>query len=256
MAAARAPRPVAWLQPGDPFPPLEQAWSGEDPAPGLLAAGGALDVPTLLAAYHQGVFPWFGDDQPPLWWSTDPRMVLTTSEFKLHTSLKKQLRSLLKMNRLEIRVDADFRATIHACARSLRSGQKGTWIVESMQEAYCALHQVGHAHCIEAWVDGNRCGGLYVVNIGRMVFGESMFSFHSNGSKMALCALVAMCRIQQMPIIDCQQQTSHLASLGARPWPRHEFTKRLIELTKQAQANWDFDPLYWDALFCSPTPRA
>jgi leucyl/phenylalanyl-tRNA---protein transferase len=247
-----SPRPLAWLKPGDPFPPITQAWEAHDPAPGLLAAGGCLDVPTLLAAYSHGIFPWFSDGEPPLWWSTDPRMVLSVDEFKLHRSLKRELRTLVTDGRLELRFDRDFGATIRACATAHRPGQNGTWIVEEMQQAYLGLHLQGHAHGIEAWVDGARCGGLYVVSMGRMVFGESMFSLSSNGSKLALCGLVAFCRHHGMPIIDCQQQTPHLASLGARPWERRVFAQRLTGLTSQSPVNWEFDPLYWKSLFTAP----
>lgn len=252
MTRSTPPRPLAWLQPGEPFPPVTDAWTDDDPAPGLLAAGGVLDVPTLLKAYRQGIFPWFSDGQPPLWWSTAPRMVLSVSEFKLHLSLKKQLRALLKAGRLEIRIDHDFRATVQACATTPRIDQEGTWIVEDMQRAYGKLHDAGHAHSIEAWVDSRRCGGLYAVSIGHMVFGESMFSHASNGSKLALCALVALCRAHHMPIIDCQQQTPHLARLGARPWPRQAFTEALQGLTQQSPAPWVFDPLYWNSIFSTP----
>lgn len=255
MSPPTPSRPLAWLQPGDPFPPVANAWTDADPAPGLLAAGGALDVPTLLLAYRQGIFPWFSDGQPPLWWSTAPRMVLNVNEFKLHLSLKKMLRTLLKTGRLEIRIDHDFRSTVQACATVARTDQEGTWIVDDMQRAYGQLHDAGHAHSIEAWVDGHRCGGLYAVSLGRMVFGESMFSHASNGSKLALCALVALCKVQHMPLIDCQQQTPHLASLGARPWPRHAFTEALEGLTQHPSPHWGFDPLYWNSIL-SPPPDA
>jgi leucyl/phenylalanyl-tRNA--protein transferase len=234
---------------------VANAWTDADPAPGLLAAGGVLDVPTLLRAYQQGIFPWFSDGQPPLWWSTAPRMVLSVNEFKLHLSLKKMLRTLLKTGRLEIRIDHDFRSTVQACATVARTDQEGTWIVEDMQRAYGQLHDAGHAHSIEAWVDGHRCGGLYAVSLGRMVFGESMFSHASNGSKLALCGLVAFCRNHGMPFIDCQQQTPHLASLGARPWTREVFAQRLAALTPQTAVAWEFDPLYWNSLFTG-TPNS
>ena len=249
-------RPLAWLQPGDDFPLVTEAWTDNDPAPGLLAAGGALDVDSLLGAYSRGIFPWFSDGQPPLWWSTDPRMVLRTSEFRLHSSLKKELRALLRNHRLDIRIDHDFRSTIAACANTPRLGQDGTWIVDEMQEAYVRLHEAGYAHSVEAWIDGVRCGGLYAVNIGRMVFGESMFSLRSNASKMALCALVAFCLAHDMPIIDCQQQTQHLASLGASPWARDAFTRQVDGLTRQPPVPWRFDPIYWNALFNRPPASA
>lgn len=253
---SHAPRSIAWLQPGDPFPPIHQAWTHNDPAAGLLAAGGVLNAATLLDAYRQGIFPWFSDDQPILWWSTDPRMVLRTDRFKLHPSTRKLLKALLKAQSLDIRIDVDFQATLQACASVARPHQRGTWIVEGIQQAYGQLHQTGHAHSIEAWVDGECWGGLYLVNIGRMVYGESMFSHVSNGSKLALCALVALCKAQQMPLIDCQQETPHLASLGARAQPRADFIAELGPLTQQSAPNWKFDPLYWISLFSSPPASA
>lgn len=242
-------RPLVWLQPGDSFPPVNEAQGVNEPAPGLLAAGGSLDVGTLLSAYSLGIFPWFSDGQPPLWWSTDPRMVLRIKDFKLHPSLKKELRSLLRANQLDIRFNNDFRSTISACATSPRQGQDGTWIVQEMQEAYLRLHNAGHAHSVEVWENGTMCGGLYVVCVGRMIYGESMFSRKTNASKLALCALVAFCLAHDIPMIDCQQQTRHLASLGAAPWPRDVFTQHLQRLTQQAPAPWGFDPIYWTQLF-------
>lgn len=241
-------RSLPWLQPGEDFPPTEHAWTDTDPAPGLLAAGGVLDIKTLVSAYRQGIFPWFSEGQPALWWSPDPRMVLPVADFKLHPSLKKQLKTLLKHGRLSIHVDIDFARTIKACAKTPRKGQKGTWIVEDMQRAYLALHHAGHAHSVEAWVDGECWGGLYLTSIGRMVFGESMFSHHSNGSKLALCGLVALCRAQRLPQIDCQQQTEHLSSLGATPWPRDRFVQDLSGLIDGPAPRWEFSPLYWHEL--------
>jgi len=246
---------LPWLQTGQNFPPVAQAWTQHDGAAGLLAAGADLGIATLQNAYSQGIFPWFSEGQPPLWWSTAPRMVLRTHEFKLHPSLKKLLRSLLKTRRLEIRVDQDFRSTMQACATTARSGQQGTWIVKDMQHAYGLLHDAGHAHSVEAWVDGQRWGGLYAVSIGDMVFGESMFSHASNGSKLALCALIALCKTRHMPLIDCQQQTRHLASLGAKPWPRDAFIDALNALTPRPTGPWKFDPLYWDSIL-DPLPYA
>jgi leucyl/phenylalanyl-tRNA---protein transferase len=241
----KRPRPLPWLKPGDAFPPVEQAWGAGDPAPGLLAAGGALDVSTLLRAYGQGIFPWYSDDQPILWWSTNPRMVLRVVDFRLQPSLRKEIRAGLRSGRLEIRFDHDFEAVIHACSGSPRKGQHGTWILPEMIEAYCALHRAGHAHSVEAWWDGELAGGLYCVAIGRMVFGESMFSRRSNGSKMALAALVAACSAWGVEAIDCQQNTAHLASLGARELPRSEFLQIVQRNTRSSAPGWRFEPLYW-----------
>ena len=241
------PRPVPWLEPGQPFPPVDRAWGAGDPAPGLLAAGGALDVATLLAAYRRGIFPWFSDGQPILWWSTDPRMVLRVADFKLQPSLRKEIRTGLRSGRLEIHFDHDFEAVIRACSSSPRPGQDGTWILPEMVAAYCALHRAGHAHSVETWWDGERVGGLYCVAIGRMVFGESMFSRRSNGSKIALAALVAACESWGVEAIDCQQNTTHLASLGARELPRSDFLQIVQRHAAQPAPEWKLDPLYWSA---------
>ena len=164
--------PVPWLNAGEAFPPLQSAWGERDPAPGLLAAGGALDVQTLVQAYGQGIFPWFSPGQPILWWSPDPRMVLQTAHFKLHRSLKKTLRRFVVEPGCSLRLDTAFERVIQACADTPREGQPGTWIVPEMIAAYCELHRAGHAHSVETWVNGELAGGLYCVNLGGMVFGE------------------------------------------------------------------------------------
>lgn len=242
-------RPLPWLEPGEPFPPVEQAWGAQDPAPGLLAAGGVLDVPTLAAAYSRGIFPWYSSGQPILWWSTDPRMVLEPTQFRLHRSLRKTLQKLRQEERLDIRFDQDFERVIHACAQTPRLGQSGTWILPAMVQAYVRLHRAGIAHSVETWIDGELCGGLYLVNLGAMVFGESMFSRRSDASKIALAALVAFCRAQGIPLIDCQQDTAHLASLGARLMPRENFVQHLRLAVLQTTPRWDFSPVYWRELF-------
>ena len=251
----KRPRSLPWLEPGQPFPPVEQAWGAGDPAPGLLAAGGALDVATLIQAYAQGIFPWFSDGQPILWWSTDPRMVLRVADFKLQPSLRKEIRSGLRSGRLEIRFDHDFEAVIRACSGSPRPGQDGTWILPEMVAAYCALHRAGHAHSVETWWDGELAGGLYCINLGRMVFGESMFSRRSNASKIALAALVAACECWDIEAIDCQQNTAHLASLGAREMPRCEFLQIVQRHAAQPAPMWKLDPLYWSAWLNHPSSQ-
>lgn len=243
----RAPA-LPWLEPGQAFPPVASAWGADDPAPGLLAAGAALDVPTLLAAYGQGIFPWYSEGQPPLWWSPDPRMVLQVADFKLHDSLRKALRSGLRSQRIEVRFDHDFATVIRHCAATPRNGQHGTWILPEMVTAYEALHRAGHAHSVETWWDGELAGGLYCVNLGGMVFGESMFSHRSNASKVALAALVAFCRSQELAAIDCQQNTAHLASLGAREMDRSRFVHQVQQATTQATPVWRFLSVYWDHL--------
>jgi len=236
---------LPWLAPGQAFPPVEAAWGEGDPAPGLLAAGGALDVATLVAAYSKGIFPWYSAGQPILWWSTHPRMVLQVEQFRLHRSLRKSIRALLKANRLEIRMDHDVTRVIQACAHAPRDGQQGTWILPAMAQAYARLASAGAAHSVETWIDGKLAGGLYAVNLGRMVFGESMFSHQSDASKIALAALVAFSRAHDMPWIDCQQETSHLASLGAQAVPRDVFCRHLNMALERPAPHWKFESLYW-----------
>lgn len=244
----KLPRPVPWLATGDNFPPLDDAWGSHDPAPGLLAAGAALDVTTLIQAYSQGIFPWYSLGQPPLWWSPDPRMVLQTRYFKLHRSLRKTLAHFRKQPCCEIRFDSSFERVISACASKPRSGQPGTWIVPDMVQAYTDLHRAGHAHSVEAWVDGELAGGLYCVNLGLMVFGESMFAYQTDASKIALAALVAFCRAHHIAMIDCQQNTRHLASLGAGEISRAEFVSYLARNVGKTAPLWQFKPVYWNQL--------
>lgn len=239
---------LPWLNPGDPFPDPALAWDDSQPAPGLLAAGAALDVDTLRRAYARGIFPWFSEGQPILWWSTDPRMVLFPGEFKLHRSLRKTLSHWLAAGRLEVRIDSAFDLVIRACAGSPRIGQSGTWIVPAMVDAYRGLHRAGHAHSVEAWLDGELAGGLYCVALGRAVFGESMFTRVPDASKAALAALVALARHEHVRLIDCQQNTRHLASLGAREIPRADFVQQVAaEVTRDA-VEWRFEPVYWKAI--------
>lgn len=252
------PRPrgpaLPWLEPGQAFPPVALAWGANDPAPGLLAAGGTLDVPTLLDAYAEGVFPWFSEGQPILWWSPNPRMVLQVADFRLHDSLRKTLRSGLRDQRIEVRFDHDFAAVIRHCAATPRHGQQGTWILPEMVTAYEALHHAGHAHSVETWWDGQLAGGLYCVNLGGMVFGESMFSHRSNASKIALAGLVAFCRSHGLAAIDCQQNTAHLASLGAREMDRARFVGLVQRATTRPAPTWQFLSVYWNHLFHAHGP--
>ncbi|MEZ5663175.1 MAG: leucyl/phenylalanyl-tRNA--protein transferase [Burkholderiaceae bacterium] len=254
MASSRATHALPWLEPGDPFPPVSSAWGEHDPAPGLLAAGGVLDVSTLISAYAKGIFPWFSAGQPVLWWSTDPRMVLLPCAFRLHRSLRKTLRHLLAEGRLEIRFDHDFERVIRACADTPRQGQDGTWILPAMVQAYLRLHRAGAAHSVEAWIDGELAGGLYCINLGAMVFGESMFARQPDASKLALAALVAFCRAHAIGLIDCQQETRHLASLGASPISRRAFTRHVEQAIRQPAPEWQFKPVYWDLLLHQPRP--
>lgn len=245
---------LPWLAPGEPLPPVAQAWGPGDPAPGLLAAGGSLDVDSLRAAYAAGAYPWFSEGQPILWWSPDPRMVLQTSAFRLHRSLRKTLQRFAATPGCEVRFDSAFGDVVRACASSPREGQSGTWIVPQMVQAYERLHAAGTAHSVETWVDGRLVGGLYCVGLGQAVFGESMFARATDASKIALAALVAWCRQYGVQRIDCQQNTRHLASLGAAEIARSDFVSQLQQAVREPGPPWHFDPVYWTALF-TPASR-
>lgn len=227
---------------------MEQAWGEDSEAPGLLAAGGRLDTPTLRKAYAHGIFPWFSEGQPILWWSPDPRMVLEVSDFKLHRSLRKTLQKFRLSAECEIRIDTAFDTVIQTCSTSPREGQSGTWIVPEMVQAYRALHVAGFAHSVETWMDGRLMGGLYCVALGKAVFGESMFTRTTDASKIALAALVCFCRHHGIGLIDCQQNTRHLASLGAHEIPRADFLTRVQRAREETPPHWHFDPLYWREL--------
>lgn len=237
--------PLPWLQAQDAFPPPSSAWDAQAPAPGLLAAGGSLDVKSLCAAYAQGTFPWFNDDQPTLWWCPDPRMVLPTQQFRLHRSLRKTLQKFAQNPACEIRVDTAFTQVINACASTQRQGQPGTWIGADMIAAYIQLHQAGFAHSVETWINGQLVGGLYCVALGQAVFGESMFAHRTDASKIALAALVTLCKNQGVQLIDCQQNTQHLASLGAYEIPRQQFLTAIAQAAQQDPIIWEFAPSLW-----------
>ena len=242
---------IAWLADDDnaPFPPTAQALGPDSDAPGLLAAGGRLTIERLERAYRLGIFPWSSPGQPVLWWSPDPRMVLPVAEFTLHRSLKKTLRSFLATPGCEVRFDSAFERVITACAQTPRDGQRGTWIVPTLRRTYVEWHHAGGVHSVETWVDGNLVGGLYGVAIGRMFFGESMFAQTTDASKIALAALVAFCRAENIALIDCQQATAHLASFGAREIPRPEFERHLaLTLGAAPPRAWTYDPSHWATL--------
>jgi leucyl/phenylalanyl-tRNA---protein transferase len=249
MSRLTTPR-LPWLEHGQDFPPVASSWGAHDPAPGLLAAGGDLSVSRLLKAYAKGIFPWYSEGQPILWWSPDPRMVLRVDDFKLHRSLRKTIARFIATPGCEIRIDHHFGAVIRACAEAPRDGQGGTWIVEAMREAYTALHRAGHAHSVETWVGGQRVGGLYCTVVGRAVFGESMFSRQTDMSKIALAALVALCRARGITLIDCQQNTPHLASLGAGEMAREQFCAHVHQAAQSdaVAVRWQFEPVYWNHL--------
>jgi leucyl/phenylalanyl-tRNA--protein transferase len=204
------------------FPPIDAALG--DPN-GLLAAGGDLSPERLLAAYRHGIFPWYNEAQPILWWSPDPRMVLFIAEFRQPRSLRRTVRK----RRFEIRADTAFRSVMAGCAEP-RPGQSGTWVTPAVIDAYSELHRRGHAHSIEAWRNAELVGGLYGVAVGRMFFGESMFARETDASKVALVTLVAMLGRMGVPLIDCQQETEHLARFGARTVARRVFAEWLSRL--------------------------
>ena len=219
---------IPWLDKDTPFPDVSQALTSE--APGLLAAGADLSPKRLLMAYSNGIFPWFSEGQPILWWSTDPRMVLMTEQFRISDSLKKTLRKVARDmdngGRWQVRFDSAFEDVMRACAAPRRDGP-GTWISEDIIDGYTGLHKLGYAHSSEVWLDGELVGGAYGVSIGRMFYGESMFARVTDGSKIALAYLVRFLRQHGVEMIDCQQETGHLASLGAAPISRARFLAHL-----------------------------
>ena len=228
---------IAWLDVNSPFPDVSKALA--EPA-GLLAAGADLSPQRLLQAYRPGIFPWFSEGQPILWWSTDPRMVLYTDHFVISDSLKKTLRKIERSRhtdgRWEVRFDSAFREVMRACAGPRRN-EVGTWISKDIVDGYCGLHRAGYAHSVEVWLDGQLVGGAYGVSIGRMFYGESMFARVSDASKVALAYLVHFLRQHGVQMIDCQQETRHLASLGAAPIPRSQFLQHLRQAIDAPQIN-------------------
>jgi leucyl/phenylalanyl-tRNA--protein transferase len=211
-----------------PFPPAGQALTEPD---GLLAVGGDLGPQRLLDAYSQGIFPWFGQGEPILWWSPDPRMVLYPAELRISRSLAKSLKSgKLKSAPYEVRFDTAFEEVMRACAAAARPQQNGTWITESMIEAYTRLHHAGYAHSAETWTDDTLTGGVYGIAIGRMFYGESMFHHVTDASKVAFVELVQTLADRGFGLIDCQMKTAHLTSLGAKEIPRKDFLQQLVKL--------------------------
>lgn len=181
-------------------------------------------------------------------------MVLATRNFRLHRSLRKTLSHFMHQEGCEIRFDSAFAQVIQACADKPRAGQSGTWIVDDVVQAYLGLHRAGHAHSVEVWVNGELAGGLYCVNLGQMVFGESMFAHQTDASKIALAALVAFCRANGISLIDCQQETRHLASLGAAPLSRLEFTRHLAQTVGMRPPDWRFAPRHWQQILPAAKP--
>lgn len=240
---------LSWVDDSQPLPPARSALGPDSDAPGLVAAGGRVSLQRLEEAYGKGIFPWYSAGQPVLWWSPDPRMVLPVQALRLSQSLRKTLRRFLRTPGCELRFDHDLRAVMQACASTPRAGQDGTWIVPGMLEAYCAWHRAGRVHSVETWVDGILVGGLYFVNIGRMCFGESMFSHRTDASKIALAALVAACKARGIPLVDCQQNTAHLASLGGHEITRDAFLEHLSRTVQEpTPAQWSYDEAAWALL--------
>ena len=242
---------LTWLDPhndNQPFPHPDRALTEPD---GLLAAGGNLTPRRLLRAYRMGIFPWYSADQPILWWSPDPRLVLLPECLKVSRSLRKTLRKGL----FAITADTAFEQVVAACAGP-RQGEPGTWITSEMYRAYCRLHRLGHAHSIETWQQGELVGGLYGVSLGRVFYGESMFSWISDASKIALVALAAQLQRWEFAVIDCQVTTTHLLSMGAVDIPRSSFLQLLECYCPQPgqPGPWRLDADLLDSLFAGARP--
>ena len=225
---------IPWLATGQAFPGVDSALRAPN---GLLAASSDLTVERLIAAYSQGIFPWYSEGEPVLWWSPDPRMVLYCGEFRVSRTLQKTLRRSADDSAVEVCIDRAFTDVMRACAEP-RSDDVGTWITPEILRTYGELHARGLAHSVETWIDGELVGGLYGVSLGRMFFGESMFARAADASKIALAALVRMLLREQVPMIDCQQNTRHLASLGGREIARHEFTAHVRHAVQQPPIDW------------------
>ena len=229
--------PMLDSDPQASFPPIDSALREPD---GLLAMGGDLSPARLLNAYSHGIFPWFSQGEPILWWSPDPRMVFRTDGVRLSSRFRRGLRG----SRWQVRADTAFGDVIEACARIPRRGERGTWITARMRAAYIEMHRLGHAHSVEVF-DGQRLvGGIYGVAIGRMFFGESMFSAAAGGSKVALAALAHRLLGWGWPLIDAQVENAHLISLGAESWPRPVFLRHVATLTTLAEP-----PGHWATRF-------
>lgn len=225
---------IPWVARNHAFPPVAQALVEPD---GLLAASTTLDVGQLIDAYRHGIFPWYVEDEPILWWSPNPRLVLRPEAFVVRRSLRKRLRQALESPSVEIRVNCAFASVVRACAAP-RADQGGTWITPSMMYAYGELHERGLAHSVETWVDGALVGGLYGVCLGSMFYGESMFSRRTDASKIALSTLVRMMQRAGVALIDCQQQTAHLMSLGAQAISREDFCAHVAQATRDGPLDW------------------
>lgn len=236
---------LVWLDDDTPLPHPDKALPE-----GLLAVGGGLSVARLTEAYSKGVFPWFSEDDPVLWWSPDPRMVLACADFHASSSLRKKLRQIARNEagptpRVQVLLNTAFVDVIRACADT-RQQQGGTWISPEIQQAYLRWHRQGGVHSVETWIDGQLAGGLYGVSMGGFFFGESMFSHVSDASKIALAYLVAYLQRHNVQHIDCQQETGHLASLGAKPVPRTRFLTWLDQALTRPKPGWGSGQLLAD----------
>ena len=232
---------LTWVEPDQPLPPPESARAQPN---GLIAAGRDLSARRLLEAYGQGIFPWYSQGQPVLWWSPDPRMVVFIDEFEPSRSLRKTLRRVDLSGGWTVTLDQAFIQVMQACAEP-RGGQDGTWITRDIIKAYHGLHQAGNAHSVEVWQDGHLIGGLYGVSIGCMFFGESMFARVSDASKCAYAALIGMLRRLDFSMVDCQQSTEHLASLGAREIARNQFLVQSRRLCDSPGPDWKNVTIDW-----------
>lgn len=237
---------IPWIDCTAPFPPVESALRRPN---GLLCAGGDLSPERLLEAYRHGIFPWFSEGEPILWWSPDPRMVLFPAELKIARSLARTLRR----GSYEVRLDTAFAEVIHACSLP-RPDQDGTWITAEMQQAYVRLHALGHAHSVETWIDGKLTGGLYGMAIGRAFYGESMFTRVTDASKIALAHLARYLERHGFAVIDCQMKTAHLASLGAREIRRRELVRGLETWTREGREPGKWPPGDAKNLFGTDNP--
>jgi len=228
------------LAPGDDFPPVSQALPALSPFPGLLAAGGRLDADTLERAYRRGIFPWFSPGEPVLWWSTDPRMVLRPAQLRVTRSLRQSVRRFMRNPDVQLRIDSAFSQVMQQCGA--QRAATGTWITEEMLRAYTDLHRRGLAHSFELWEGSRLHAGLYGVCIGRMFYGESMFTTVADGSKTLLMALCGLCQREGIEMIDCQQQTDYLAQMGATPIARADFLQHVEQTTSlPAVQSWQYD---------------
>jgi leucyl/phenylalanyl-tRNA--protein transferase len=244
---------IPWLDRDMRLPNASSAQPMGTELAGLVAAGGDLSAQRLHEAYSLGIFPWFSNGQPVLWWSPDPRMVLKPENFKLHRSLRKSIQRFAASADSELKIDSAFAQVITHCAKAARGGQIGTWIVRDMIDAYVALHEAGFAHSVETWVNGQLVGGLYCVAIGQAVFGESMFALQTDASKIALSGLVAFAKANHVSWIDCQQNTKHLASLGANEIDRSTFLTGISHAQCAPEMHWQFKPIHWQELLATAT---